>query len=85
MKKILFAAIFCGLLASSCKKEDKTFCYECATTITTTGEGSDMGMDGSVEMEQCGWTEEEGKAANSSVTTSVEGMKMTTTTVCNKK
>ena len=86
MKRIFLAAIFCGVLASSCKEEDKTFCYECATTATMNDGTGEVPMpDMSVTIEQCGWTEEQAKTASATVTSTVGGSTMKATTVCNKK
>lgn len=86
MKKILLAAIFCGVIASSCKKEDETYCYECETTAVTTDGTNEIPMpDMSMTIEECGWTEAQAKAASATVTSSAGGVTMKATTVCNKK
>ena len=77
MKKILLAAALCGFLASSCKKEDKKFCFECVSKSTMGSVSSDM------EFEHCDLTEDEAKQIEKEGTTN-EGDASTTTT-CKKK
>lgn len=86
MKNFFLAAILCGLIVSSCKEDEKTYCYECASIVTMDDGTGEVGMpDMSVTVEQCGLTEEQAKAASSTVTTTAGSAIMKTATVCTKK
>lgn len=86
MKKIFLTAIVCGVLATSCKEDEKTFCYECVTSMTSNdGTGEESMPDMTATQEQCGITEDQAKSASTTVTTTSGNLTMKTTTACTKK
>jgi hypothetical protein len=86
MKKIFLAALLCGVLATSCKEDEKTFCYECVTSMTSNdGTGEEAMPDMTATQEHCGITEDQAKAASTTVTTTSGNLIMKTTTACTKK